>query len=425
MAILRLLWRLAVVVTVVTLYLVTPRASLAPAQALDFRLTPLVAGLPFDFLRWEVEALLHELEQRRLAGAVPDEPQRQRSLLEAYFQALQGRHELEDAQIRALGESSLVPGSEATVELQAELEELEGQVQELQPQVETILTRHMEGLLLEQGLGAPPFRWFGVPFPPVLAQFTTPPLALIISPRDEIRVERQVYLEPGMTPGDMTDLEVEIDRLDGYVSLVIPIGGLSTYPTMILPTGSPQFAVSATAHEWAHAYLFLHPLGNAYDRSSEMRIVNETVADIVGREVAAEILPRFGYEPPAPPAAPPEAAPTDAAREEQAFDFRLYMRDLRLEVDELLAAGNVEEAEQMMEEARDFLATEHKIVIRKINQAYFAFFGTYEGGPGAVSPIPEQVRTYRRRFDSLGDFLRQMATMSSYEEFERRLASGG
>jgi hypothetical protein len=54
-------------------------------------------------------------------------------------------------------------------------------------------------------------------------------------------------------------------------------------------------------------------------------------------------------------------------------------------VDRLLAEGKVEEAEQAMEAKRQFFA-ENGINIRKINQAYFAFYGSYADSPSPATP---------------------------------------
>ena len=51
----------------------------------------------------------------------------------------------------------------------------------------------------------------------------------------------------------------------------------------------------------------------------------------------------------------------------------------------LLAQGKIEEAEAYMEERRRFLAANGHF-IRKINQAFFAFHGSYATSPASISP---------------------------------------
>ena len=69
-----------------------------------------------------------------------------------------------------------------------------------------------------------------------------------------------------------------------------------------------------------------------------------------------------------------------------------------------------------MEQRRQFLA-DHGHFIRKLNQAYFAFHGTYADSPASISPIFEQLNTLRAASPSLGDFVREVASISSYAEF--------
>ena len=69
-----------------------------------------------------------------------------------------------------------------------------------------------------------------------------------------------------------------------------------------------------------------------------------------------------------------------------------------------------------MEDRRLFLA-DHGHYIRKLNQAYFAFHGNYADSPASISPIHQQLTTLRDDSSSLGDFVRRVAQVSSYEEF--------
>ena len=96
------------------------------------------------------------------------------------------------------------------------------------------------------------------------------------------------------------------------------------------------------------------------------------------------------------------------------------MRETRLRVDELLAEGRIEDAEAYMEERRRLFA-DNGFQIRKLNQAYFAFHGTYAASPASVSPIGGEVQRLRDTSDSLGDFIRAMASFGSYQEFQEHL----
>ena len=93
----------------------------------------------------------------------------------------------------------------------------------------------------------------------------------------------------------------------------------------------------------------------------------------------------------------------------------------RKRVDELLAEGRIEEAEAYMEERR-LLFVENGSNIRKLNQAYFAFHGTYAESPTSVSPIGDQLHTFRDLSPDLATFIREVSQVSSYDDFLKKLA---
>jgi hypothetical protein len=107
------------------------------------------------------------------------------------------------------------------------------------------------------------------------------------------------------------------------------------------------------------------------------------------------------------------------------FDFRKEMRETRQRADELLAQGKIDEAEHYMEQRRQvFVQNGH--LIRKLNQAYFAFHGAYNADPGGSpaagkDPVGPAVQQLRDRSASMGDFLRAMAGVQNFEDLQRRL----
>jgi len=86
----------------------------------------------------------------------------------------------------------------------------------------------------------------------------------------------------------------------------------------------------------------------------------------------------------------------------------------------MLAQGDVEGAEEYMEERRQFLVSQG-YYIRKLNQAYFAFYGSYATSPTSVDPIGEALQRLRRESASLKEFVDTVAGMSSQEELWRIL----
>jgi hypothetical protein len=234
-------------------------------------------------------------------------------------------------------------------------------------------------------------------FPPVLVALTPPPNVLVISPRTELRVIDTAVLQP-MDVAAEDRLETSADST-GVSSLVAPIGGLATYPSMVLDSDSAERVLSSAAHEWLHQYLIFYPLGAGYWSNQETREINETTAELIGQEVGSQLAASLGLEPPAATAGTPAAS-------QPAFDFRAFMRETRLVTEDMLRVGRVDEAESYMRSRRDELQ-QHGYLIRKLNQAYFALFGSYGEGFAAspANPIPGLLHTLRDRSPTLGDFV--------------------
>ena len=229
----------------------------------------------------------------------------------------------------------------------------------------------MAALLAEEGLALSDMAW-----PPVMMTTSPVPYMLIVSPRDRIAQIDSAALVPGLTTDEKEVLEsavfAELDRS----ALVVPIGGLGIYPAMIRETASMNWLAEVTAHEWAHHWLSLHPLGVRYLDGPAMRTINETVASIVGLEMGERVIARY-YPELVPPSVETTPAPAEPDEPEEpappVFDFSAEMADTRATVDRLLGEGQIEAAEAYME-ARRRVFVSHGYNIRKLNQAYFAFY---------------------------------------------------
>jgi hypothetical protein len=93
------------------------------------------------------------------------------------------------------------------------------------------------------------------------------------------------------------------------------------------------------------------------------------------------------------------------------------MREIRREVDKYLALGEIERTEEFMEQQRQYLAS-MGYYIRKLNQAYFTFHGTYADSPTWVSPIGVELR---EQSASLKNFLDTVAAMTSRQNLRDSL----
>ncbi|HMN13470.1 MAG TPA: hypothetical protein PKD55_14200 [Bellilinea sp.] len=104
-----------------------------------------------------------------------------------------------------------------------------------------------------------------------------------------------------------------------------------------------------------------------------------------------------------------------------AFDYRAAMRETRVRADELLAQGKIAEAETYMDSRRQVFF-DNGYSIRKINQAYFAFYGAYADAPGGGSagkdPVGAAVRIVRAQSVTLAEFVHRMQRLTDYSQLE-------
>jgi hypothetical protein len=382
----------------------------------DYRFQTLVGReRRFDFVAWTAEAL-GKKAQAALAGShryLPEEAKRAYVL--AYLQQIDAAQRLEAAIEALYIDPTVADPAAATADLAAEREALRAELAWRQPLAEAIVQQQVATLLAEEGLALGGAAW-----PPVLMTTSPLPYMLIVSPRDRIAQIDSASLAPGITVEEQEALESAVfDQLD-RVALVVPIGGLGTYPAMIRETASMNWLAEVTAHEWAHHWLSLHPLGVRYLDGPAMRTINETVASLVGLEIGPRVIARYYPElapPPVVDTTPAEpAAPAEPAS--PAFDFSAEMAETRATVDRLLAEGQIEAAEFYME-ARRRVFVSHGYNIRKLNQAFFAFYGGYAAEPGGAAgpdPVGPLLRELRAASPSLRAFLRDVGSLTSFDD---------
>jgi hypothetical protein len=97
------------------------------------------------------------------------------------------------------------------------------------------------------------------------------------------------------------------------------------------------------------------------------------------------------------------------------------MHTTRVTVDAFLATGKISEAEQYMEQRRQ-LFVQNGYVIRRLNQAYFAFYGAYADVPGGAAgedPVGPAVRALRVQSPSLSAFLNRISWMTSFDQLQK------
>ena len=272
-------------------------------------------------------------------------------------------------------------------------------------------------------------------WPPVDFRIDSPPKLLVTSPRDEIVRAEDVLVDPYISVDEMSRIEAELAEAVDISALIIQTGGLASYPNVV-PTTHLKRLVDVASHEWLHAYLVFQPLGRAYFRGGDVQSLNETLADIFGREVGLLVYSDLTGEPYVAPTRPGTARNTDSDDEDDSdapvaeievpeeFNFNRFMSETRKQTDDLLSDGLIDEAESYMEERRAELL-DHGHVIRKINQAYFAFHGTYAESPSSVSPIARYLWDLREQVDTVGELVKLLSPLGTYDDFERLLVARG
>jgi len=382
----------------------------ASSRGFDSSLKSIVKPYRFSMVKWE-------------SRAIPDEVNR----------LVFGRHEKVDDAVRVV--TSYFPLVEqvktlnSTIEainrgeehgdlasLKAKLSALQEQKEALQNTVARIIVGQIKENLAQQGIFNPFDKHIRlkVIFPPLNFKLEEPPHLLVISPRDRIESVREIVLEQSIGLKDIEDIEAKVDKL-GVSSLVVELGGFAgTYPNFVTNEGSLRFTLDTVAEEWLHQYLVFKPLGFRYlldlagvSRNYEIATMNETVAGMVSKEIGSIVYERY------------YSGLTIGTTEKETTDseFNREMREVRKAVDEYLARGEIEQAERFMEQKRQYLVSKG-YHIKKLNQAYFAFHGTYADSPTSISPIGVELKQLRNQITSLKDFLDTVAAMTNRQDLK-------
>jgi hypothetical protein len=402
--------------------------SSLPVEQVGERIRTFTRAIEFDFVDWTADAILVKLTQSALGGGGYLLPDAQPEFVRAYMKLIRQINENEYYLNQAIA-NKISETDPDLVALRANLSDLYSQRAERQPLAESILQNQVSSVAATLGLTL-----WGQPIPPVLYHVTPPPSALIVSPRSEIRMDHDISILPDLGIDEEVALEAQIEANLDVSALVVGIGGIGTYPTMVMQTSSLNWMAEVVAHEWIHNLLGLRPLGVNYLTSPALRTMNETTAAIAGKEIGALVIERYYPDlvPPPPPApAPQSPEPTPQSLrpavpatvpEPPVFSYQHEMRETRVTTDALLAEGKIEEAEAYME-ARRMVFLENGYMIRRINQAFFAFYGAYAdvpgGGAAGADPVGAAVRQLRQDSPSLRAFIQRIGWMSSFEQLQQ------
>ncbi|HIA15314.1 MAG TPA: hypothetical protein EYN72_00700 [Dehalococcoidia bacterium] len=379
----------------------------------NYKLTPveLIAGDHlFSIVRWEIKNFpqkwIHALWE-----AIPgNKPSREERLviIDDYLQLARKVQKEVDRVDGVLIRRSATQGSAAAAkELVPTTEALEILTKErnaLRAKAEEAVEAEISALLAEMGFESR----FGLIWPPVDIKFEEPPTLLVLSTRDKISLISSILLDPDIKGVERDRIENEILEKHNLSSYVDDLAGLATYPNFVNDLYTTRTVMRTAVHEWMHAFFFFKPLGKNLRKNDTMFTMNETVADIIGRELGDMVFERIGGD-----------LTISASRYAPAEDinpqFTKVMRETRRRVDELLSEGKIEEAEEHMREQQWFLRL-RGYGLRKLNQAYFAFRGRYAESPASTSPLGAQLNEIRDLLPSIEAFIREIIEIGSNAE---------
>ncbi len=363
-----------------------------------------IASYRFNLLAWEAgnvfDKWYHELAALLPWNSPPPREERI-ALVEEFFSIGEDERRLE-SELLTVGEAS--PKAES---IRHQLAAIRERQDGIRPIVEQTIEQEISAALAEEGFSSR----IGVILPPVDTVLGPSPALLVTSPRDRIFRLENTLLRHGIRSDAREGLEQLTLEQRNLSAIVVNTGGVGSFPTVVSSAGSMRYALTTVAHEWLHNWFFFQPLGQHFWDSPDMTTLNETAATLGGWEIgdrAYEAMTGIKTDR-KPPPLPAEPDP-------DAFDFNAEMRETRQHTEGLLAEGRITEAEGYMEQRRQELL-ERGYRIRKINQAYFAFYGSYATSAASVSPIEGQLRGLRQRSETLGEFLNTVAQFSTYGEF--------
>ena len=381
--------------------------------------------IEFDYPNWVWNAAWTKLEQGAVGLPFLFDRATNKEIVVDYLRATQSLIQAE-SQIEQIYANPGIADKESYSEfVRRQRDALITRQRSLAPLAEATLQGQITDALAELGLTS-----LGQPIPPVLYHTSSTPLALIVSQRSVIQQIANISVLPTLTLNDQIKLEDEVTKSLDVSTLVVPIGGVGVYPTMVMETTDIRWMLNTIAHEWTHNYLNLRPLGLNYSTTPQLRTMNETTASIAGDEVGRYVLEKHYPEllvssfKPDPVSSFRESPFTRSAGDDPApFDFRAEMHETRVTADKLLAEGKIEEAETYMEQRRQVF-WDNGYLLRKLNQAYFAFHGAYADVPGGAAgedPVGPAVRALRAQSDSLADFINTISWMTSFEQLQQAI----
>jgi hypothetical protein len=217
----------------------------------------------FDYVTWTLNAVEQKIVQNALGMPYYLNNEQRKQVVMDYLRLTNKVIDTENAITLIYADPTIKDKPTTTDRLRQQREDLASQQNKLAPYAETVLQGQVGAVAAELGLTTG-----GQPIPPILYHSSTLPLNLVISPRNIIEQETSVSLLPELTVEEQEAIETQTASTLNRSTVVVPVGGIGVYPTMVMRTTNLDWLSEVIAHEWTHNYLTLRPLGLLYDQST-------------------------------------------------------------------------------------------------------------------------------------------------------------
>ena len=264
-------WALTFLILAILLTSDSPRAGSTIDRARAF-----TRPFEFNYDTWTADAAWLKLQQGALG--LPDYVRRENQAV-AVMESVRLTETIlrAESQLQILFSDPNIPDKEkASAHLRAELDRLNARQNQVAPLAESIIQSQVAEILAENGLTLG-----GQPAPPVLYHVSPLPMNLVISRRGKIEQVAAISLQPTIPLERQVKIEDSVAQTLDVSTLVVPVGGIGAYPSMVMRTDLFAWQVGTVIHEWTHNFLTLRPLGLNYGVTPELRTMNETTAPIV------------------------------------------------------------------------------------------------------------------------------------------------
>ncbi len=392
--------------------------SSAKAGTIPEQAGMLSSDIQFDYITWTLKAIWQKAQFNAMGMPSYLENEQRKIVVQDYIQVTRDIEAVESELERLYADPAIQDKDGFSAGLRNKLSNLTSTQQKLAPIAEAVIQEQVAMVVADLGLTTG-----GQPVPAVQYRVSPLPLALIISPRDRIQQDGNISLLPDLTVEQRELIEEKVAETLDVSTLVVPVGGIGAYPTMVMRTSNLPWLMEVVSHEWIHNFLTIRPLGIRYDTTPELRTMNETTASIAGNEIGQLVIEKYFpellvREPVITGLASEKPLPAEPKSVVEPFDFRKEMHETRVTADKLLSEGKIDEAETYMESRRQYF-WDNGYSLRKLNQAYFAFYGAYADIPGGAAgedPVGPAVRELRAKSSTLAEFIYKISRMTSYDD---------